>query len=106
MIGSNRTLTSTVGIKYLVAGSGVLLVTFVFFHMLGSLQIHIGPDALNYCAALLKSSPGLLWGARGGLLLAFVFHFWGIAPDRSATGRLVRMPTTSAPHLEAREDAA
>ena len=79
MIGSKRTLTSTVGIKYLVAGSGALLVTFVFFHMLGNLQIYIGPDALNSYTALLKSSPGLLWGARGGLLLALVVHVWGIA---------------------------
>ncbi|MCY4534117.1 MAG: succinate dehydrogenase cytochrome b subunit [Bryobacterales bacterium] len=79
MIVSKRTLTSTVGIKYLVAGSGAILVTFVFFHMLGNLQIYLGPDALNSYAELIKSSPGLIWGARTGLLLALMVHVWGIA---------------------------
>ena len=79
MTVSKRTLTSTVGIKYLVAVSGATLVTFVFFHMLGNLQIFLGADALNTYAALLKSSPGLIWVARAGLLAALAVHVWGIA---------------------------
>lgn len=74
-----RALTSTVGTKYLVAASGAILVTFVFFHMVGNLQIYLGPDALNSYAALVKSGGRLLWVARLGLLLALAVHVWGIA---------------------------
>lgn len=74
-----RAVTSTVGIKYLVAISGALLVAFVFGHMLGNLQIYLGPEALNSYAASIKSMGPLLWVARIGLLAALATHVWGIA---------------------------
>ena len=79
MTAIRRALASTVGIKYLVAVSGAILVLFVFGHMLGNLQIYLGPDALNSYAAAIKSTGGLLWIARCGLLAALVVHVWGIA---------------------------
>ncbi|MDE0104404.1 MAG: succinate dehydrogenase cytochrome b subunit [Bryobacterales bacterium] len=95
MLISKRALTSTVGTKYLVAVSGAILVTFVFFHMLGNLQIYLGPDALNTYAALIKSTGGLLWAARLGLLLALAVHVWGIASlslrNRAARARPYRV---------------
>jgi succinate dehydrogenase / fumarate reductase cytochrome b subunit len=73
-----RGLSSTVGTKFLVAVTGAILVAFVIGHMLGNLQIYLGPDAINSYAVFLKSKPGLLWGARLGLLAALLVHIWGI----------------------------
>jgi len=62
-----------------VAVTGAVLAGYVFFHLLGNLQIYLGPDKLNSYAAFLKNSPGLLWGTRLVLLLSFALHIWGIA---------------------------
>jgi succinate dehydrogenase / fumarate reductase cytochrome b subunit len=67
-----------VGLKFLVALTGAMLVVFVIGHMLGNLQIYLGPNAINSYAETLKSMPGLLWAARLGLLAAFIVHIWGI----------------------------
>lgn len=74
-----RGLSSTVGTKFLVALTGAMLVAFVIGHMLGNLQIYLGPEAINSYAVFLKSKPGLLWSARLGLLAALIIHIWGIA---------------------------
>ncbi len=76
---SLRAFTSTLGTKYLVAVTGGVLVFFVFFHMLGNLQIYLGPDALNSYAQTLSNMGALLWVARTGLLIAVLIHIWGIA---------------------------
>jgi succinate dehydrogenase / fumarate reductase cytochrome b subunit len=68
-----------VGLKFLVALTGAMLVIFVIAHMLGNLQIYLGPNAINSYAENLQSMPGLLWTARLGLLAAFIVHIWGIA---------------------------
>lgn len=61
--------------KYLMALSGLVLIGFVFFHMLGNLQLFAGPEMLNQYAHFLKTLPGgLLWWARGGLLVAALVH--------------------------------
>jgi len=73
-----RALSSTVGTKFLVAVSGTILVLFVIGHMLGNLQIYLGPEAVNSYAAFLKSKAGLLWLVRLGLLAALIAHIWGI----------------------------
>jgi succinate dehydrogenase / fumarate reductase cytochrome b subunit len=54
--------------------SGALLISFLVVHMLGNLQIFLGPDAINDYAAFLKSIPGPLWGARIGLIAIFIVH--------------------------------
>lgn len=72
-------MLSTIGTKTVVAVTGVLLVLFVVGHMLGNLQIYLGPDAINSYAAFLKSKPGPLWAARLGLLAALLLHMAGIA---------------------------
>ena len=71
-------LSSTVGTKFLVALTGFLLVAFVIGHMLGNLQVYLGPEAINSYAVFLKSKPGILWAARFGLLAALIVHIWGI----------------------------
>src|SRR5437763_1876223 len=67
-------LKSSVGGKYLVAVTGFALTAFVTAHMLGNLQVFLGPDGINAYAASLKKNPGLLWTARIGLLTAAVLH--------------------------------
>lgn len=65
---------SSLGRKYLMAISGVLLFLFVIVHMLGNLQVFLGPESLNAYGAFLKSKPGLLWSMRLILLVIVVFH--------------------------------
>ena len=66
--------SSSLGRKYLMAISGVLLFLFVIVHMLGNLQVFLGPESLNAYGAFLKSKPGLLWSVRLILLVIVVFH--------------------------------
>ncbi|MBI2095554.1 MAG: succinate dehydrogenase cytochrome b subunit [Candidatus Omnitrophica bacterium] len=67
-------LKSSVGRKYLMAVTGVFLLGFVVAHMLGNLQIFLGPEALNSYAEHLQNLPALLWPARAVLLGAFILH--------------------------------
>lgn len=65
---------SSLGKKYIMAITGLLLFLFVVVHMLGNLQVYISRDAMNAYAELLKSKPGLLWTFRGGLFVITVLH--------------------------------
>jgi succinate dehydrogenase / fumarate reductase cytochrome b subunit len=67
--------TST-GKKFLMAVSGLVLIGFVLGHLLGNLQIFLGPEALNRYSAFLKSTGELLWIARIGLLVMVGIHIW------------------------------
>lgn len=72
-------LDSSVGAKVLVGLTGVGLVLFVIFHMIGNLKLLPGGpasrDAINAYAYFLKHDLGvLIWIARAGLLLIFVLH--------------------------------
>ena len=67
---------SSIGIKYVVAVTGLALTGFVLVHMLGNLLVFLGQDHLNAYANTLKNNPGLLWTARLGLLLMFVVHIY------------------------------
>jgi succinate dehydrogenase / fumarate reductase cytochrome b subunit len=69
-----RAYRSSLGKKYIMAITGLLLFLFVIVHMLGNLQVYIGQDAMNTYAALLKSRPGLLWTFRVGLFIVAVLH--------------------------------
>ena len=80
---------STLGKKYLMAITGLLLIFFVIGHMLGNLQIFLGQEPLNAYGAFLKSKPGLLWGARLGLLGLVALHIWS-AITLSAKNRAAR----------------
>ena len=66
---------SSLGKKYLMALSGIVLVGFVFVHMAGNLQILMGQEKINAYAHALQSLPlPILWGSRLFLLLAVVVH--------------------------------
>jgi succinate dehydrogenase / fumarate reductase cytochrome b subunit len=70
----SRAYRSSLGKKYIMAITGFLLFLFVIVHMLGNLQVYLGPEPMNAYAELLKSKPGLLWTARVGLLIIAVLH--------------------------------
>ena len=57
-----------------MAISGALLFAFVIGHLVGNLQVFGAPELINTYAHFLKSKPGLLWGARLGLLLCVGLH--------------------------------
>jgi succinate dehydrogenase / fumarate reductase cytochrome b subunit len=65
---------STVGKKVVMAVSGVVLLGFVVVHLLGNLQLYLGPEAMNSYAESLRAIPALLWTARVVLILAFLAH--------------------------------
>ena len=67
-------IESSIGRKAIVAVTGLGLFAFVIGHMLGNLQIFMGPDVLNGYAHKLKATPALLWTVRLGLLAFFVAH--------------------------------
>jgi len=68
-------LESSVGSKLLVAVTGLSLVTFAVFHMIGNLKVFQGQQAINDYAYFLKHSMGaLIWIARAGLLVVFALH--------------------------------
>jgi succinate dehydrogenase / fumarate reductase, cytochrome b subunit len=74
---TQKTLTltdTTIGKKALLAVSGVVLFGFVIVHMLGNLQVFLGPEVYNHYAEAAKSNPVVLYGARSVLLLAVITH--------------------------------
>src|SRR3989441_4073557 len=70
---------SSLGKKYIMAVSGGALFLFVVAHLLGNLQIFLGPEAINRYGHFLQSNPELLWPARIGLLLMVGLHIWSAA---------------------------
>jgi succinate dehydrogenase / fumarate reductase cytochrome b subunit len=71
-----RLIKSSLGKKYLMAITGIGLFLFVIAHMLGNLQIFIGPDAINRYGNFLQTTPEILWPARIGLLAFVGIHIW------------------------------
>ena len=67
---------STIGKKAIMAVTGLIGFGFVIGHMLGNLQVFLGPEAFNAYADLLRRIHGLLWVARLTLLAAVILHIW------------------------------
>jgi succinate dehydrogenase / fumarate reductase cytochrome b subunit len=65
---------TTIGKKAVLAVSGVVLFGFVIVHMLGNLQVFLGPEVYNHYAEAAKSNPVVLYGARSVLLVALITH--------------------------------
>lgn len=76
MTRAGNFLTSSIGKKLVMGVSGAVLLGFVVGHMLGNLQVYLGPEAFNGYAEGLRKLPALLWAARGVLLAALVVHLW------------------------------
>src|ERR1700722_12197175 len=69
-----RYFSASVGKKFLMAASGLVLVGFVVAHLAGNLQIFLGREAINRYAEFLKSTPEFLWPARIVLLVMVITH--------------------------------
>ena len=73
---AGRFWDSTIGKKAVMAVTGVVLAGFVAGHLLGNLQIFLGPDRFNGYAHALKSLPELLWAVRITLIVSVFAHIW------------------------------
>jgi succinate dehydrogenase / fumarate reductase cytochrome b subunit len=69
-----RFLTSSIGRKWIVALTGLVLFGFVVGHLIGNLQIFLGWEAINRYGAFLQGTGELLWVVRIGLLVMIVLH--------------------------------
>jgi succinate dehydrogenase / fumarate reductase cytochrome b subunit len=67
---------SSVGKKMIVALTGIVLIAFVIGHLLGNLQIFLGPDWVNSYAEHLRALGPLLWAIRIFLLVNLVLHIF------------------------------
>src|ERR1700742_1894087 len=65
---------SSIGKKYIVAITALFLVLYVFGHLVGNLQIYMGPDRINAYAKFLHDLGPILWVVRVILIAAFVIH--------------------------------
>src|SRR4051812_46369790 len=74
-----RFYRSAVGKKWVMAVTGVMLMGFIVFHLIGNLKIYLSKEELNLYGEALRDMPGhllprtfLLWTFRAGLIVAFV----------------------------------
>ena len=81
---------STVGKKVVMAVTGLIGVGFVVGHMLGNLQVFLGPAKFNAYAHFLRSLGELLWVVRGVLVAAVVLHV--VAAVQLSRRRFVARP--------------
>lgn len=67
---------STIGRKFLMAVTGIILIGFVTGHLVGNLQVFAHPDKINGYAHFLQSLGPALWAVRLFLLAAVGIHIW------------------------------
>jgi len=65
---------SSIGKKWIVALTGLVLIGYVFGHLAGNLQIFLPPKYINQYAAFLHSLGAALYVIRAFLLLCIVAH--------------------------------
>lgn len=73
--------STAVGKKYAMALTGIMLLGFVFVHMIGNLKMYLGPEEFNHYAEFLREllvpilpRTVLLWLLRFGLIGAVLLH--------------------------------
>ena len=67
---------SSVGRKTIVAVTGMILILFVVGHLLGNLQIYLGPEWINGYSQHLRDLGPLLWMIRAFLLASVILHIY------------------------------
>jgi len=72
---------SAVGKKYVMAITGMMIMGFVFAHMVGNLKMYLGPAEFDHYGEFLREllvpilpRTVFLWLLRGGLIAAFILH--------------------------------
>ena len=78
--------STSVGKKYVMGATGIMLMGFVVFHMIGNLKIYLGASHLNEYAHFLEQllvpiapETTVLWILRGGLIGALLLHLHAAA---------------------------
>ena len=73
--------STAVGKKYAMAVSGIAMMGFVLFHMIGNLKMYQGAEALDQYAEFLKKllyplapKESVLWILRSGLVAMLILH--------------------------------
>ena len=74
---------SSLGKKYIMGISGFVLVSFIVAHMLGNLQVFLGPSWINTYGQLLHDNHEILWPARIVLLTMIGLHIWSAVKLRA-----------------------
>lgn len=81
LVKDSRSTRSTIALKILMAGSGIVFIVFVLMHMYGNLQAFAGHDAFNEYAEHLRTFgepmlpySGMLWVLRAVLIVSLVVH--------------------------------
>ncbi|MCA9688350.1 MAG: succinate dehydrogenase cytochrome b subunit [Nannocystaceae bacterium] len=69
-------LRSTIGLKVMMAVTGVILVGFVVQHMFGNLQVFAGREVFNDYAQFMQSLGAIKWGVRFLLIGCVLVHVW------------------------------
>jgi succinate dehydrogenase / fumarate reductase cytochrome b subunit len=67
---------SSIGRKFLMAGTGLVLFGFVTGHLIGNLQIFLPPEKINAYGHMLESLGPVLWLIRLFLLACVFIHIW------------------------------
>jgi len=93
---------SSVGKKWVMAVTGVVLLGFLLVHMIGNLKLYIGPGAINEYGEALRDLGGhlaprthILWAVRSVLIVSFALHIhaaYGLTRTnwRARSGRYAR----------------
>ena len=75
--------TSDIGMKWMMALTGIGLLAYVLVHMIGNLKIYLGPEDIDHYAEALKTlfypivpKTAMLWLFRFGLTAMFIIHMW------------------------------
>lgn len=82
-------LSTTVGQKLLMAGTGLALCGFLVAHLAGNLKLYAGEQAFNDYARALHSLGPVLAAAEIGLFATFALHI-GLAMSTAAMNRQAR----------------
>jgi succinate dehydrogenase / fumarate reductase cytochrome b subunit len=67
---------SSLGKKYIMAVSGLVMFLFVIGHLAGNLQFFLGAESINRYGHFLQTNLEVIWPARIILLLALFLHVW------------------------------
>jgi succinate dehydrogenase cytochrome b subunit len=76
MNGILEAYRSSIGKKFVIAVTGIILFLFVLGHMIGNLQLFAGSQTLNSYAAFLQSTGKILWVVRIIMLTVIGVHIF------------------------------
>ena len=71
-----KKLANPVTKKMIMSGTGLVLIAFLFIHLLGNLSLFAGPGGINAYSQALHSMPVLVWPFRLVIALMLIVHAW------------------------------